>query len=215
METRIGQIDPDSEGRRTGALSRRVWAVLALAILTPLTLAGCERAPGPAATQAHDPGGPFNLVDVNGRPVDQSVLKGKWSLVFFGYTFCPDYCPTTLTMLGRTMDQLGPEKAARAQVVFISVDPDRDTPSQLKTYLSSPVFPRNAIGLTGTPAQIATVAKEYYAIYQKDGTGPNYTVDHTTVIYLMNPDGRFVKPIAEGLTPDEVAGQISEAMRGA
>ena len=118
-------------------------------------------------------------------------------------------------MLGKTMDQLGPEKAARAQVVFITVDPERDTPAKLKTYLSSPAFPKNIIGLTGTPAQIARAAKAYYAYYQKDGSGPNYTVDHSTAIYLMDPDGRFVKPIAEGLTPDEVAGQISEAMRGA
>jgi protein SCO1/2 len=213
MSAKIGQIERISERRDWRRAARAILGLLgALCLaLTPLALGACHG----AATGPRDPGGPFTLVDFNGRPVDQNLLKGKWTLVFFGYTFCPDYCPTTLTMLGRTMDQLGPDKAGKTQVLFITVDPDRDTPKQLKMYLSSPAFPKNAIGLTGTPAQIAQAAKAYYAVYQKDGTGPNYTVDHTTVIYLMNPDGRFVKPIAEGLTPDEVAGQISAAMRGA
>ena len=219
MAGRIVQIMGLSERRDSGRATRpRVGALAALCLAAAAaSLGGCNKAPDGAAAnvQAHEPGGPFKLIDDNGRPVDQSVLKGKWSLVFFGYTFCPDYCPTTLTMLGRTMDQLGPEKAARAQVVFITVDPDRDTPAKLKTYLSSPAFPKNIIGLTGAPAQVAQAAKAYYAYYQKDGSGPNYTVDHSTAIYLMDPDGRFVKPIAAGLTPDEVAGQLSEAMRGA
>jgi protein SCO1/2 len=183
-----------------------------MALAAP-ALTGCApRVAAPAAAQASGPGGPFTLIDEAGRPVDQSVLRGKWSVVFFGYTFCPDFCPTTLTRLGQAMAQLGPEKAGKAQVVFITVDPDRDTPAQLKTYLSSPAFPRNAIGLTGSPAQIASVAKEYYVYYQKAGTGADYTVDHTTVLYLMDPEGRFVKPIAEGVTPEEEARQISEAM---
>jgi protein SCO1 len=218
MAGRIVQNAPGSERRVNSVGGRIARAALSLALLAPIGagLAACKPAPPAAASQAaHEPGGPFQLVDTAGRPVDQNLLKGKWSLVFFGYTFCPDFCPTTLTMLGRAMDQLGPDKAAKAQVVFISVDPDRDTPAQLKTYLSSPVFPKNTVGLTGTPAQIAQVAKAYYAIYQKDGTGPNYTVDHSTVIYLMDPSGRFVRPIADGLTPEEVAGQVSEAMRGA
>jgi protein SCO1/2 len=216
MTARIVHIEPVGERRESSRAARwRLGVLAALCLAAALPLVGCRQAADSPSAAAHDPGGPFNLVDFNGRPVDQSLLKGKWTLVFFGYTFCPDYCPTTLTMLGRTMDQLGPDKAARTQVLFITVDPDRDTPAQLKTYLSSPVFPKNAIGLTGTPAQIAQAAKAYYAVYQKDGTGPNYTVDHTTVIYLMNPDGKFVKPIPEGLTPDEVAGQISDAMRGA
>jgi protein SCO1/2 len=209
-----------SEGRERRRASWRLGPgpMLAIAAALALGLGGCHPAPGAAGAasqQAHDPGGPFTLVDDTGRPVDQSLLKGKWSVVFFGYTFCPDFCPTTLTMLGRAMDQLGPDKVKQVQVVFITVDPDRDTPAQLKTYLSSKVFPRNAIGLTGSPAQIAQAAKEYYAVYQKDGTGPNYTVDHTTVIYLMDPEGRFVKPIPDGLPPDQVAGQIADAMRGA
>ena len=164
--------------------------------------------------QAGGPGGPFALVDVNGRPADQTVLNGKWSVVFFGYTFCPDVCPTTLTLLGQAMSQLGPN-AARTQVVFITVDPERDTPAQLKTYLSSPAFPRNTIGLTGSAAQIDRAAKAYYVYYRKEGTGADYTMDHSTALYLMDPQGRFVKPIATDIPPAQVARQITEAMAGA
>ncbi len=167
-----------------------------------------------AAANANGPGGPFTLVDQDGRPVDQRVLNGKWSIVFFGYTFCPDFCPTTLTTLGKAMDALGP-KAKDTQVVFITVDPARDTPAELKTYLSSRAFPKNIMGLTGTQAQIAQVAKEYLVYYQKEGTGPNYTMDHSTAIYIMDPQGRFHGVIADGLTPDQDAQAISQAMSGA
>ena len=122
--------------------------------------------------------------------MDQRLLNGKWSVVFFGYTFCPDFCPTTLTTLAQAIDQMGP-KASDVQVVFVTIDPARDTPAQLKMYLSSQVFPRNAIGLTGTPAQVAQAAKGYMVYYQKDGTGSNYTMDHSTAIYLMDPRGQY------------------------
>ena len=154
------------------------------------------------------------MVDENGRTVDQSVLKGKWSIVFFGYTFCPDFCPLTLTTLGRTMTELGP-KATNLQVVFITVDPARDTPSELKTYLSSKAFPRNTVGLTGTPAQIAQVAKDYGVYYQKAGSGPTYTVDHSTTLYLIDPSGHFRSVLADGETPKEQAGEIAQAMQAA
>jgi protein SCO1/2 len=179
-----------------------------------MTLSACAPHGAAAAqTDAGAIGGPFTLVDQDGRPVDQRVLDGKWSIVFFGYTYCPDFCPTTLTTLGKAMDQLGP-KAKDAQVVFITVDPARDTPPALKTYLSSRVFPKNVIGLTGTDAEIAQVAKGYKAFYQKAGTGPNYTMDHSTALYIMDPQGRFHGVIADGLTPAQDAQQISQAMSG-
>ena len=181
----------------------------------PMMLAGCAQH-GAAATQtgAAAIGGPFSLVDQDGKPVDQHVLDGKWSVVFFGYTYCPDFCPTTLTTLGKAMEQLGP-KAKDAQVVFITVDPARDTPAALKTYLSSRVFPKNIIGLTGSDAEIAQVAKGYKVFYQKEGTGPNYTMDHSTALYVMDPKGNFHSVIADGLTPDQDAQQIAQAMSGA
>ncbi len=166
------------------------------------------------AADPSQPGGPFTLVDQDGHAVDQRVLNGKWSIVFFGYTYCPDFCPTTLTNLGQTMALLGPA-AQKLQVVFITVDPDRDSPQVLKTYLSSHVFPKNIIGLTGTPAQIAQAAKAYVVYYQKDGTGPTYTVDHSTALYLMDPEGRFHGVLADGLTPQEQAQQLTAVMNGA
>jgi protein SCO1/2 len=166
-----------------------------------------------ASAASSGPGGPFTLVNQDGKPVDQRILGGKWTLVFFGYTFCPDVCPTTLTTLGKAITALGP-KASDVQVVFVTVDPARDTPAALKTYLSSPAFPRNTIGLTGTPAQVAQAARAYDVYYQKSGDGPNYAMDHSTAIYVMGPDGRFRGVIADGLTPQQDADQIAAAMRG-
>ncbi len=158
-------------------------------------------------------GGKFNLVDQTGAPRDQTLLKGKWSAVFFGYTYCPDVCPTTLQTLAEAQDRLGP-KARKFQVVFVSVDPARDTPAQLRAYLSSGAFPKGTIGLTGTSDQVAEAAKVYRVFYQKAGAGPDYTVDHASQVYLMDPKGRFDRVIAYGLSPDEVARQVSDAMRG-
>ena len=188
-------------------------AALAL-VAASMSLSACGRG-ATASTQAasRGPGGPFTLVDQDGRPVDQRVLNGKWSIVFFGYTYCPDFCPTTLTTLGKAMEALG-DKAKDTQVVFITVDPDRDTPTELKTYLSSRVFPKNVIGLTGTPDQVAQAAKAYKVFYQKDGSGKGYTVDHSTALYLMDPQGMFHGVIADGLTPEQDAQQISAAMSG-
>jgi protein SCO1/2 len=186
---------------------------MALAALSaPLAGCGPAASPGDQASGLPAIGGAFHLVDQNGRTVDQGLLKGKWTAVFFGYTYCPDVCPTTLTTLGQAQAQLGP-KAKALRVVFISVDPDRDTPAQLKLYLTSPVFPKGMLGLTGTPAQVAQAAKAYRVFYQKAGSGAGYTVDHTSAIYLMNPEGQFDRVLAESLTPDEIVRQISDAMR--
>lgn len=161
-----------------------------------------------------DIGGPFRLVDQLGQPADERVLLGKWSAVFFGYTYCPDTCPATLQALAAAQARLGP-MAKTFQVVFISVDPARDTPAQMKLYLSAQGFPQGAIGLTGAPAQVAQVAQAYHAYYAKQGdSAQNYTVQHTAAIYLMNPKGQFVKPLDESQTPDALAAQITQAMRG-
>ena len=156
-------------------------------------------------------GGPFHMVDQTGRAVDQSLLQGKWSAVFFGYTFCPDVCPTTLTALGGATQRLG-DKAKRLQVVFVTIDPARDTPAQLKTYLQSPVFPPGAVGLTGAPDQVAAIAKAYKVYYAKSGTGPGYLMDHSSIIYLMDPKGGFVRLMRPDQGPDAMAKAISQAM---
>lgn len=191
---------------------------LGLAIGLALLMVGVAAAawklsPAPASQGAAAVGGPFSLVDQDGKPVDQSVLNGKWSVVFFGFTYCPDVCPTTMQSLALAEDRLGP-KAKDLQVVFVSVDPERDTPEQLKTYLSTDGFPRKVIGLTGAPEQVAAVAKAYRVFYEKAGEGPGYLINHSTASYLMDKKGRFNRVLAFGLGPDETARQIGEAMRG-
>lgn len=194
-------------------MSRRLgWLGLALAAVAVVAIGVFAFRPQAQAPAASGIGGPFQLVDQQGRSVDQHVLDGKWSAVFFGYTFCPDVCPTTLTALGRATDDLGAQ-ARRFQVVFITVDPARDTPRQLGTYLSSNTFPKGAIGLTGTPAQIAQAAKAYHVFYQKHPEGGTYTMDHTAIVYLMDPEGRFVKPLDLTAPPADVARQITTAMQ--
>ena len=156
-------------------------------------------------------GGPFQLVDQNGRAVDQTILNGKWTLVFFGFTYCPDYCPTTLGVLNAVQERMG-DTAKALQIVFISIDPERDTPQLLKDYLSSDGFPKGVIGLTGTPEQTAQVAKEYRAFYQKVGEGEGYTMNHSLTVYLMGPDGQFRSAVAHDLGPDRTAKLIENAM---
>lgn len=157
-------------------------------------------------------GGPFTLVDQDARPVDQKILNGKWTAVFFGFTYCPDICPTTMQAMARVQDQLGP-KAKDFQVVFVSVDPGRDTPAQIKTYLSNEGFPKGTIGLTGTPEQVDAAAKAYRVYYRKNGEGEDYLVDHFSGAYLMNPKGQFDRILPYGVSPEELTRQVSEAMR--
>ncbi len=163
------------------------------------------------STGQPDVGGPFQLVNQDGQPVDQTLLNGKWSLVFFGFTWCPDYCPTTLQALEATRRSLG-ERAGDIQIVFISIDPERDTPRALKDYLSSDGFPEGVIGLTGTSAQVRTAADAYRAVYQKVGEGEAYTMNHSLTIYLMGPDGRFRGTLGHDLGPENSARIIERAM---
>jgi len=158
--------------------SNPIIVLTALAILAAgaaLVWRGGLSTPAPPAS---DIGGPFHLTAENGARVDEGVLKGKWTAVYFGYTFCPDVCPTTLAALGEAEGDLGP-KAKNFQVVFITLDPARDTPAQMRTYLSSSSFPRGSIGLTGSAADIKAVAGAYHVYYSRHGDGPDYSVDHT------------------------------------
>lgn len=157
-------------------------------------------------------GGSFELVDQNGAPTTEKALKGKWSAVFFGFTYCPDVCPGTLQGLAAATDQLGP-KAKDLQIVFISIDPARDTVKQMKAYLSAPYVPKATIGLTGTQAQVDAAAKAYRVYYAKVGDGPGYTMDHSTAIYLMDPKGRFKTVIPYNLPPADIARRIKDAVR--
>ena len=186
----------------------------ALATVTVIVVQGRERADAIAeGTTTGQPavGGAFQLVDQDGRTVDQTLLDGKWSLVFFGFTYCPDYCPTTLTSLEATRQQLGAD-ADDLQIVFVSIDPERDTPQALKDYLSSDGFPEGTIGLTGTPEQVAATAKVYRAFFEKVGEGEAYTMNHSLTVYLMGPDGQFRSALAHDLGPEKSAQLIERVM---
>lgn len=140
-------------------------------------------------------GGPFALVATNGEVVTDQTYRGKWALIFFGYTFCPDVCPTTLNNMTVALETLGSE-AAKIQPIFITIDPARDTRSVLTEYLKS--FDPRILGLTGTQAQIDRVVKEYriYVAQQKSETDDkDYLISHSGYLYLMSPNGKFVNVI--------------------
>ena len=164
-------------------------AGLALCFGVVLILAG--RLSSPVAQQIASIGGPFKLVDQNGQVVTDQDLKGRPFLVFFGFTHCPDVCPTTLFEVSEILRALGHD-ADRARALFITVDPERDTPAAMKDYLSS--FDPHLTGLTGDPAEIAAVAKAYRVYFKKVPLDEGYTMDHTAIVYLMDKTGRFVSP---------------------
>ena len=193
---------------------RLLAALVVVAGLTYLAVQIGARRPAAdvAAGPQAGPGGPFTLVDTTGQPFTEANLKGRWTIVFFGFTFCPDVCPTTLDTLGRTLDLLGPA-GDRVQIVFISVDPERDTPKAMATYLSNPVFPKGVVGLTGDADQVAAAAKAYKVYYEKEGEGDAYLINHSSISYLMDPSGRFARVLPYGMSPEDLAGQIRDAMR--
>jgi len=139
-------------------------------------------------------GGPFTLTDQNGKQVKNSDFAGHYMLVYFGYTFCPDVCPAELQVMSAALDAMG-SAAKNVVPIFVTIDPERDTPVVLKQYMSN--FNPRFVALTGTPKQIAAVAKEYRVYYAKakgwQQAGDNYLMDHSSIIYLMGPNGKFVK----------------------
>ena len=151
-------------------------------------------------------GGPFQLIDQDGRTVTEQALLGRPSLVFFGYTHCPDVCPATMYDISQIMRALGPD-ADRARAVFITVDPERDTQPVLKDYMSS--FDPHITGLTGDLDAITAVAKEYRVYFRKVATeGDDYGMDHTAITYLMDKEGRFVAPFSLKRTTEEAAADL-------
>lgn len=157
-----------------------------------------------------DVGGPFTLIDQAGHVRSDRDFRGRYMLIYFGYSFCPDVCPTTLGVIGDALDKLG---AARAKIVpiFITIDPERDTPKVLAEYVKA--FGPDFVGLTGTPGQLKAVEKLYrvYAVKRViDPAHPErgYAMDHSSVIYLMGPDGKMVSVYDEAISPDDLAKDI-------
>jgi len=156
---------------------------------------------------APDIGGAFTLVGHNGKTVTDADFRGRYLLVFFGYTFCPDVCPTALQIVTEAMDLLGVQ-ATKVQPLFISVDPERDTPENLKSFVEN--FHPRMIGLTGSPEQVAAAAKVYLVYYAKANDEEEYLMDHSAIIYLMGPDGKFVTHFSHGTSPEAMAAKVRE-----
>jgi protein SCO1/2 len=151
-------------------------------------------------------GGPFSLLDQNGRTVTDQDLRGHPFLVFFGFTHCPDVCPTSLFEISEVLGKLGPD-AQKLSALFVTIDPERDTPAAMKDYLAS--FNSRLVGLTGDPAAIAAVAKEYRVYVKKVPLDHgDYTMDHTALVYLMDKEGRFVTPFNLKRTPEDAAADL-------
>jgi len=153
-------------------------------------------------------GGPFHLTDQTGKSVSDADFRGRYMLVYFGYSFCPDVCPTTLGVMAQALEKLGPD-SARIVPIFITVDPARDTPQVLADYMKA--FGPGFVGLTGSDAQIKAAEKEYrvYAAKRPLETG-NYGMDHSSVIYLMGPTGKMVSFYDEAISPDDLAKDLKK-----
>lgn len=198
---------------RSGLMSVRTARILLVlgAFLTGLVLFSLVvfivtgRTPGPVTLQS-SVGGPFQLVDHNGRTITDQDMKGRPFLVFFGFTHCPDVCPTTLFEVSEIMRVLGKD-GERVRALFVTVDPARDTPEKLKDYLSS--FDPRLIGVTGDEAGIKAIERAYRVYSKKvplDGGG--YNMDHTAIVYLMDKEGRFVAPFNMKRRPEEAAADL-------
>jgi protein SCO1/2 len=158
-------------------------------------------------------GGPFRLIDHSGRPVSHEDFAGRWLLVYFGYTFCPDVCPTELGVIADAMDALGPE-GERVTPVFITIDPERDTPEALADYVSR--FHPRMVGLTGSAGQVAEAARRYrvYFARARSADHTDYLMDHSSFIYLVGPDGRVRNLFRPGTAPETLAAATRAQLSG-
>jgi len=195
-----------------------------LLLATAAALGGCDAAPAPDSRPPLEGariGGPFTLTDQNGRTVRDSDFAGKYRIVYFGYSFCPDICPVDLQKLMRGLslfEKAAPDRGAKVQPLFVTIDPARDTPAALGPFVAR-YHPR-LLGLTGTPEQIAAVAKEYVVVYNKvEGSAPDrYLMAHTQIAFLMGPDDKplAMLPVDDPTTdpdegaPDKVAAELAK-----
>lgn len=199
----------------SGVSLRRLVAALAVAAAVVLSAAGCSRE-GPSFKTSDVTGSSFArefaLTDHTGQPRTLADFRGKAVVVFFGYTQCPDVCPTTLATLAEAMKQLGPD-ADRVQVVFVTVDPERDTRELLSHYV--PAFDKRFIGLSGDAAATERVAKEFKVIFQKQpgATPGTYTVDHSAGVFMFDPQGRLRLYASHGQGPEVFAHDLRELLR--
>ena len=186
--------------------------VLALLLLLAATLLGaCSRESDAPPLAGAAIGGPFTLTSHEGRPVSDTDFNGRYRLIYFGYSFCPDVCPVDLQQIGqglRIFEKADPDRAARVQPIFISIDPERDTPPVLKDYVAA--FHPRLIGLTGTPDQIKNVAKSFGIYFAKaGGNESDYLMDHSRTAMLFGPDGDPIAIVPHDQGADAVAAELA------
>ena len=197
--------------------SRSLWIVLALTALLALGLGWMRMsAPPPGNLAGSSLGGAFTLINQDDKAVSESAFKGKYRLIYFGYTSCPDVCPTDAALISRGLlayEKAQPSRGAQVQPIFITVDPERDNPAALKAFVSA--FHPRLIGLTGTPAQIDAVRKAYgiYARKVETSDPAFYLVDHFAVIYLFGPDGAPIAFLPHGSTAADVTAMLDTYVR--
>jgi cytochrome oxidase Cu insertion factor (SCO1/SenC/PrrC family) len=201
-----------SELVRSRAFAIAAAAVLALMVIGAatwfvLTPATRSMAGGEALV-----GGPFTLTDQHGAVVTEQDFAGRYMLIYFGYTYCPDFCPMSLSNMTQALDLLPPEQADQVAPILITVDPERDTVEQLAEY--APLFHPRLVALTGTAEQTRQAAKAYRVYFSKagNGDGRDYLMDHSTFIYLMGPDGKYLRHFSHSATPEEIAAGIAVAL---
>jgi len=196
-------------------MSKKIVAVIALGLVALVAVfVWMSQQAQQGAQTAVKLGGAFELVDHNGRPFTQEELKGKYTLLYFGYTYCPDVCPTELQTIAEALKLLDKELVKDMRVVMVSIDPERDTPQVLKDYMGN--FGPNFIGLTGTPEQVRKMAKQWRTFYRKaeDTADGGYLMDHSAIVFLLDKQGNYLRHFAYGTPPDRMAEGIREAVRG-
>lgn len=202
------------------------------ALLAAALLAGCSPASAPAEDAAGtaksggaqasclsraypEIGGPISLVSDSGERVTEDSFKGHPTLIYFGFTYCPDVCPMTLVTVERAYEQL-PEGVEPPQTLLISVDPERDTPEVLASYVKAPRFPENLVGLTGTPEEVRAAADEFLSDYsrvEQSGSQSEYTMDHTSLLYLMDEDWQLKTFFTHEDTAETISACLGELLQ--
>jgi cytochrome oxidase Cu insertion factor (SCO1/SenC/PrrC family) len=201
--------------RGYGRAAQRPWIVLAAALVVALgALIGVGALLGAPAQERGiaTVGGPFRLIDQHGQRVSSEDFAGRYMLIYFGYTFCPDFCPLSLQVMSHSLDQLPPHAAAQVVPIFITVDPERDTVEQLANY--APLFHPGLVALTGSESEIRAAARAYRVHFATapGGEGEPYGVDHSTFMYLMGPDGDYVTHFGHTAKPEDIAQRLKREL---
>ncbi len=208
---------PFDNDSKSGSLPWYAWAAIGVLLLVLVGGLAVWRLRPPefhgVLIQSPDKAPDFTLMSTTGEPVSLSDFRGKEVMLYFGYTFCPDVCPTTLNDLKVMMQELGPKKAENVQVIMVSVDPERDTVEQLSTYL--PYFHPDFLGMTGDIADISDIASQFGIFFQREegDTAAGYLVDHTAVVTLVDDKGYIKMIFPYGTTGQEMAADVAYFMR--